>query len=240
MSTQQKKVVDSEKSRVKQIVKYLREHPDFFECHQDLLADMVLLHESGDAVSLIERQVSVLRDQKNTLKQKLNTLLNAARQNEQLIERLNMFVLELLDASTLEDVLSVIQDRLIRDFQAHAVLLRLFNASNKAMSQLPEFADWSEPVMEAFEKVITTRKPVCGNLKQGQLDSLFGEHADQINSAALIPLIENDNSKSCYGMLAIGSHDKNRFQATMGTMFLSNLGKVIARILKPHLSNKSP
>lgn len=240
MSTQQKKLVDSEKEKIKQIVKYLRQHPDFFEYHQDLLADMVILHDSGDAVSLIERQVSILRDQKNALKQKLNDLLNAARQNEQLIERLNKFVLELLDAPTLEDVLFVIRDRLIRDFQANAVVVRLFNAKNKAMSQLPEFADWSEPVMEAFEKVITIRKPACGNLRQGQLDSLFGEHAEQINSVALIPLIENDNSKSCYGMLAIGSHDKNRYQASMGTMFLSNLGKVIARILKPHLSNKSP
>ena len=90
--------------------------------------------------------------------------------------------------------------------------------------------------MGAFEKVIEGRKPVCGSLKPGQLDALFNEYADTVNSAALVPLIESEESKKCYGLLAIGSHEHQRFRADMGTMFLSHLGKVLTRVLKIHLA----
>ena len=44
---------------------------------------------------------------------------------------------------------------------------------------------------------------------------------DNIVSAALIPLVASAKSRKCYGMLAIGSPDRNRFRADMGTVFLS-------------------
>jgi len=51
----------------------------------------------------------------------------------------------------------------------------------------------------------------------------------------LIPLVESDHSTTCYGMLAIGSHDHMRFRSDMGTMFLKHLGDVLARVLRKHL-----
>ncbi len=225
----------------KTIVRYLRDHPDFFERHTDLLADMVLPHDTGHAVSLIERQVAVLRDQRSELKLKLHKLMQLARTNEQLSERFNALVLDLLDAVTLDDLIETIQSRLISDFDADAVVVRLFRSNAAAgtaagSSQRPELADWSEPVLGAFEKIIRGRKPVCGHLKPGQLDSLFADQAGTIASVALIPLVESDASKHCYGMLAIGSHDPKRFHPEMGTLFLGYLSHVLSRVLKPHLS----
>ena len=89
--------------------------------------------------------------------------------------------------------------------------------------------------MGAFEKIIAGRKPICGRLKPGQLESLFNDDAGNIGSAALIPLVENDSSSTCYGMLAIGSHDPHRFRSDMGTLFLKHLGDVLARVLRLHL-----
>ena len=40
---------------------YLEAHPDFFEQHKSLLNTMQLPHASGGTISLVERQVSVLR-----------------------------------------------------------------------------------------------------------------------------------------------------------------------------------
>lgn len=230
---------DTEKS----IVRFLRDHPDFFERHTDLLADMVLPHDTGHAVSLIERQVAVLRDQRSELKQKLQKLMQLARTNEQLSERFNALVLDLLDAVTLDDLLETIQSRLISDFDADAVVVRLFRSGTSAGTATdagkalrPELADWSEPVLGAFEKIIRGRKPVCGHLKPGQLDSLFADQAGTITSVALIPLVESEQDTSCHGMFAIGSHDPKRFHPEMGTLFLSHLAHILSRILKPHLS----
>jgi uncharacterized protein YigA (DUF484 family) len=234
MSSQQEQKIDI-KDTEREIVRFLRDHPDFFERHQDLLADMLLPHQTGVAVSLVERQVSVLREQRDDYKKKLYQLIKTAQKNEQLNNHVNTLILALLDAASLEEVLQIIQTRLADDFDAEAVVVRLFNTGHPIMSRLPELVDWSEPVLGAFEKVIDGRKPVCGALKPGQLDALFSDQSDNIVSAALIPLVESVSSKKCYGMLAIGSPDRNRFRADMGTVFLSQLGKVLTRVLKMHL-----
>lgn len=216
----------------KAIVKFLRDNPKFFERHLDLLADMTLPHENSGTISLIERQVQVLREQKDAQKKKLNTLIQNAKINEGLSERINDLIIALLDTANLDEVLDMIQARLTKDFDADTVVVRLFNTGHPAMAARPEIVDWGEPVMGAFEKVIKNKRPVCGRLKHGQLESLFSDEAGQISSAALIPLVESENSKTCYGLLAIGSHATNRFRADMGTLFLSQIGKVLSRVLK--------
>lgn len=235
MTTSQPKNLTDNAELERQLIKYLRDHPDFFERHPELLADMTLPHTTGGAISLIERQVSVLREQKEAVRSKLQSLIQNATANEKLNERLNSLTLALLDTQTLDDVLEIVQSRLSKDFDADAVVIRLFNTGHPSLVNRAEIIDWSEPVMGAFEKVIRERRPVCGRLGHGQLESLFNDDAGNIASAALIPLVESENSVSCYGMVAIGSHDRERFRADMGTLFLSQLGKILSRVLKNYL-----
>lgn len=235
MSTSQPKNTLDDVELERQVVKYLREHPDFFAHHPDLLVDMNLPHVTGGAISLVERQVAILREQKDAARKKLQTLVQNAQVNERLNERLNSLILALLDTDSLDDVLEIVQTRISKDFDADAVVVRLFNTGHPAMTNRPDIVDWSEPMLGAFEKVIRERRPVCGRLGHGQLESLFSDDAGTIASAALIPLVENENSKTCYGMLAIGSHDRERFRPDMGTLFLSQLGKILARVLKKYL-----
>lgn len=232
MTTQHKTNKPPMDDQEKSVVKYLRDNPDFFERHLDLLADMILPHSEQGAVSLIERQVQILREQKDAARKKLNTLVQHAEANEKLSGQINQLILALLDAKDLDDVLDIVQTRLSKDFNADTVVVRLFNTGHPAMTSRPDIVDWSEPVMGAFEKIIKERRPACGRLKPGQLESLFSDEAGHIGSAALIPLVENENSKACYGMLAIGSHEQERFRADMGTLFLSQIGKILARVLK--------
>ncbi|MCG6887095.1 MAG: DUF484 family protein [Proteobacteria bacterium] len=236
MSTRQKLHLD-ELDMEREVVRYLRDNPDFFERHLDLLADILLPHESGRAVSLVERQVSVLREQRDEQRNKLKLLIQTARKNETLNTHINALMLALLDATSLQEILEIIQTRLADDFDAETVVVRLFNTGHPYLAELPELVDWSEPVMGAFEKVINGRKPVCGALKPGQLDALFDDAAGQIHSAALVPLVANEEGGKCYGLLAIGSRDRNRFRADMGIVFLSQLGKVLSRVLKGQLEN---
>jgi uncharacterized protein YigA (DUF484 family) len=235
MTSQRKASSEMDQNTEKLVSKYLREHPGFFERHPHLLGEMRLPHESGTAVSLVERQVAVLRDQRDDYKRKLQHLAETARANERLIDRINTVVLALIDASDLDDVVEIVQQRLKHDFDADAVVLRLFHAGAVA-SRHADLADWSEPALGAFEKVAASRRPVCGRLKPGQLESLFGDQAGTIASAALVPLFASSDSKTCHGLLAIGSHEVTRFHPEMGTLFLDHLGKAVARVLKRHLS----
>ncbi len=80
---------------------------------------------------------------------------------------------------------------------------------------------------------MSARQPVCGSFNTEQMQALFDD-AD-ILSAGVVPLAEDENSKNCYGIIAIGSYDPQRFRSDMGTLFLSLLGQVLTRILKRHL-----
>ncbi len=218
-----------------EIVQYLRDHPDFFDQHQDLLADMVLAHESGNAVSLIERQVSILREQKDDARAKLHTLIKVAEKNEQLSQRFNTLILALLDTQSFGQVVDFIQQRLVKDFDAHCVSIRVLKGSPVSQQEIPESASRDSYNLEVFDKVIENRIPVCGRLPLDQLEQLFNDDYEKIRSAALIPLTK-DNKSDCIGLLAIGSTDKDRFRADMGTLFLSHLSMVLTRVIEKHVA----
>ncbi|HEB87618.1 MAG TPA: DUF484 family protein [Gammaproteobacteria bacterium] len=234
MSIQQENSMD-DKDMEHTLVRYLRDHPGFFEQHLDLLADMILPHVHGGAVSLVERQVSVLREQKEQYRRQLQQLVRHAEKNEKLSKHFNDLILALLDARELAQVIDIINQRLRQEFEAEAVSLRLFNTDHPHLRTRPDMVDWSEPALSTFEKVISGRRPVCGTLPSVQVQALFNDAAEGIQSSALIPLLVNEQSRKCYGLLAIGSHDAGRFRADMGTLFLSHLGKVLARVLSQHL-----
>ena len=95
-----------------QVAAYLRDHPDFFSEQDELLSQLKLPHESGNAISLMERQVTVLREQGIEARQKLNNLLENARNNDQLFDTTRNLVLALLRAKDITEIASVTQDQL--------------------------------------------------------------------------------------------------------------------------------
>jgi uncharacterized protein YigA (DUF484 family) len=207
-----------------QVVEYLIRHPDFFTKHPGLLGKIAIPHESGAAVSLIERQVESLRAQLQASQQQLKDLLEVAHTNEQLQDRMHRLTLELIDAATFEEVLNALEDELHDDFKADAVELRLFSSSH-----IDEHLDETlEGQSATFEQFFSQNHPICGKLDQDQLDYIFGTEGDRIASTALIPL----KSEGVLGLLAIGSCDTDRFAPHHGTEFLTRLGEIISRTLK--------
>ncbi|MFT7690302.1 MAG: hypothetical protein ACI88U_001021, partial [Porticoccaceae bacterium] len=56
---------------IKIVREFLRDNPTFLDNHQDILESMDLPHHSGSAVSLVERQVSVMRDRNTEIRARL-------------------------------------------------------------------------------------------------------------------------------------------------------------------------
>jgi len=213
----------------KQVIEYLRHHPDFFLHHLDLLVELELPHDSGAAVSLIERQVQLLREQRNQLTQRLENLTENARENEALSEDLHQFMLVLLDADNLDDVFGIVEDYMKTEFDADAIAIRLVSGGLADELEDQKIRVLDDEILPAFEKMLMAGNPSCEPLNREQLYYLFGEQAADIASNVIIPL---NDEEMIYGLMAIGSTDPERYQPEMGTIFLRRFGEFLTHNLK--------
>jgi uncharacterized protein YigA (DUF484 family) len=216
------------------VAAYLAEHPEFLHQHPELLAQLVIPHAAGSAVSLIERQVQVLRDKQSTAQRQLQQLIEVARDNDRLAERMHQLALALLDCTTLDDVIGAVDAKLSGAFEADRVALLLFD--DRVSGPTLEHARWlsaRSPELTEFDNILNSRKPICGRLTTAQLDCLFGPDPSAVGSAVVIPLAETEP----FGLLGIGSRDPERFQHGMGISFLQQLGQLISHALGRHLQH---
>ena len=211
---------------------YLRDNPDFFDRHRKLLEDLIVPHSCGGAVSLVEYQVSVLRDQVHEMRRRMQSLANNARDNEALSQRLHQLTLSLVECTGLDEVLTNLYQAMGEDFKADFAAIRLFAESATEGDQgLGEFVGKNSGATELFSQVLGSSKPICGHFNEKQLAFLFPENPGVIASVALLPLGQNER----FGILAIGSRDPQRFHPGMGTIFLRQLGDIVSRVLVRHV-----
>lgn len=218
-----------------QVADYLREHPEFFNEAAELLAELRIPHPVKGAVSLLERQVESLRDQNRDLRRKLMELVQVARENDRLNERVHQLILDLIAARSMEQIIDTLNDHLQGEFKADTVAVLLHDvAEDKARETGILRVERDHPSLQHFETFYKTGRPLCGRLKQVQLDFLFGDQAPAVGSAALIPVGRDAEQ----GMLAIGSSETNRFHPGIGTLFLAHLGELLGAFLKPYLAGE--
>lgn len=226
------------------IVDYLRNNPEFFNTHGRLLADIRVPHQADGAVSLIERQVTVLRDQNRELKRQLQALVQVARDNDTLNHRIQHFTLSLMEAKGLTATLRILDEGMREDFHADMLSLCLFRrlplAARAGLNDILPLREMSADNTDtaAFATLLATGKPLCGHLRRGQSKFLFGEQADNVGSAVVLALNAGggDSTPERLGLLGIGSLDGKRYHAGMGTLFLSHLGDLVGRAIARHLS----
>lgn len=220
------------------VADYLRRHPHFFADKPSLLSDLRIPHSAGSAVSLVERQVAVLRDNNAGLKAQLEGLIQVARENDKLNNLLHNLTLRLIDSDKLSDLLALIEARLHRDFSADLVAVRLLPAPlETAFASGPEFVTDADAFCGLFQRLLSTGKPYCGQLKTEQLEVLFGERAGEIASSAVLPLSRrNGGGQGELGLVAIGSFERDRFHTRVDTAFLTRMSELIASTLTRHLA----
>lgn len=210
------------------VVNYLRRHPEFFLHHPTLLAQLKVPHQSGTAVSLVERQVRVLRDENQNLQRKLAYLVDAAKRNEQLNQRIQRIVTRLAGIHEAPAFFDTLYQALQTEYLTDAITLRLFEVPHRNDDR-PEFCEYDAEVFNLFETVLKSSQPLCGRLSIEQHAYLFPQQ--KISSAVLLPL----GDPKPYGLLALGSADVARYHASMATDLLKHLAQLITQLLKPSL-----
>ncbi len=114
-----------------EIAEYLRKHPEFFERNSELLADLQLPHSAGSgAVSLIERQVSVLRNRNEEVETRLREFVHVAHSNDELADKIHGLALILMGAGAPQDVIEIVEAQLRTSFGADRAVLTLFNSES--------------------------------------------------------------------------------------------------------------
>lgn len=217
------------------IAAYLRTHPEFFNEYPELLTDIRVPHASGEAISLVQRQLTALREQNDQSRKRMHELIEIARQNEELARRMHQLALTLMDAAEPRDIFSTLYDNLRKNFRADRVVVRLFAEPAFVDTYAgPEFAGSSVPEQSLFKAIIDRRLPISGHMKRQQQVFLFGDAGDDIASAVLIPLHGNGWG----GIMAIGSVNADRFQEGMGVELLANMGEILSFIIKPWVVEK--
>jgi uncharacterized protein YigA (DUF484 family) len=231
-TTSQQTRSDTPELEEKTVADYLRDNPEFFKNNPSLLAGLQIPHSCGGAVSLVEHQVRVLRDQNRQLKRKLMDLVHVARDNNRLNERMHQLTLGLVSSSSLEALLDTLREHLQGEFSADTVTVRLAGIPEaRARECAVDLFSSDDPQLEHFQSFYKTCRPQCGRFKPEQLEYVFGDQAQAVESAALIPL----GKKGQIGLLAIGSQESNRFHPGMGTLFLSHLGELLELLLVQYL-----
>jgi uncharacterized protein YigA (DUF484 family) len=214
------------------VAEYLQTYPDFFERNGTLLTKLRLPHlrDAGATVSLVERQVEVLRERNQSLERKLKELVDVARANDALADRIHRLSQRLIQAHSLLETVNAVEASLREDFEAMHSVLVLFLDEAKPLAATGRFLradDPGSPDIKTFDSLLQAGKPRCGQIRDAQRDYLFGKESVEIGSVALTPL----GPKGALGILAIGASDAERFHPAMSTEFLSRIGELVTYAL---------
>lgn len=211
---------------------FLSAHPDFFEQHPRLLSSLRLPHETRGTVSLVERQVSVLRQKDIKLERQLKELIAVARENDVLAAKMHALTLQLLAARDLGATVKAIEEAMRSGFSADQAVLVLFgdpaSFGDIAAGRFFLVIERDDKSLRPFATFLKANGPRCGQVRDSQRDFLFHDDAHDIGSVALVPL----GRKANIGFLAIGSVDSDRFHPGMSIDFLARVGEIVSGALK--------
>jgi uncharacterized protein YigA (DUF484 family) len=206
----------------KKIKEYLLKNPNFFDDNPDTLENLVIPHFSGGAISLVERQVLLLREKNLELSEHIKNIRTTAEDNVKLFKKTSRLVSSLIMATDFESLISRLSESLSRDFQVEFHQLILFddykieaNAHTKIVS-----------IEEAEDDVgilLTKEEPLSGISSRIELEFLFGNKKRKVKSAAAARLFNN----SPLGILAIGNSNPNYYNSILDTIFFRHVTKVL-------------
>lgn len=201
-----------------QVAQYLKDHPDFFTQHAELLNTLSVPHPySGQTISLGERQVMLLRDRARGLEAKLREFIQFAEENDAIGEKLHKFALDLMRARSLDAVLAALYLDLREDFAVPHAGMRLW--TSRVAPDMVEFAPVSDALLQLAGGLTAPR---CGHDAPEEVRAWFGEAAPHLRSFALAPIREREVT----GLLVLASEDATRFYPEMGTLYLTWLAEL--------------
>ena len=208
------------------VAQFLHEHPEFFNQHPEVFAGMQLPHpHNGQAISLVERQSLMLRERIKALEIRVAEMVRHAQENDAIGGKLVAWMRGMLMTPDIVDLPLTVVTGLQYEFDVPFVALRLWGVA-------PEFVDLecAQPVEDdTISFASSMRLPFCGSNVGFEPASWLADEG-AVQSIAMLPLRVGADA-SAFGLLVLGSPDKERFHPTMGTAFLERIAELASAAL---------
>ena len=204
---------------------FLVSNPDYFQKNPELLGLIQIPHASGAAVSLVERQVSVLRERNVDLRHRLRDLGSTAKDNDQLFTDVRELVLALIPATDIPSLHTALLAVLRDTFDLEYASLSLFSESYSEDTACRTVSE--SQAKGRLSALLSPRGAGCGALRAEEFEFLF-PGAPIVGSAA-VALIEQGGRS--LGLVAVGNSNAGHYDSDMGTLFLEFVAEVLGLLL---------
>lgn len=211
------------------IANYLANTPDFFERHAELLAAVQLTSpHSLRAVSLQERQATMLREKIKVLEHRIMDMIRHGNENLLLSDKLLRWARTLF----------LVPDPLALPGQMVGEIQEQFSVPQvgiKVWDVAPQFAqaEFAQGVSDDARLFASSlMEPFCGvNTGFEAVNWLSEPRA--VASLAILPLRPGlvGTAGPAFGMLVLASPDAQRFNSAMGTDFLARVAELASAAL---------
>ena len=203
-----------------EVAEYLKDNLDFFHQYPDLLSQMNFSNQNEGAISLVDRQIKGLRQDKAELKNELQEVITNAKENQHLLQQTIELSLKLMPCQTIEKLTEVLFVQLgeLFDINHRNLLLdkKLFIDSDADLPLIKATLGDNFPL----------KNSVCGRLKSAEKECLF-DQSETVQSVAILGLGTNAE----LGLLVLGSEDETHFDPEMGDLFLTLITDMLSKLL---------
>jgi hypothetical protein len=209
------------------VARYLADHPDFFEQHPELLADIAIPHpQNGQAISLVERQSMILRGRISALETRIAQMIRHGEENDVIADRMVRWSRALLGEEDAARLPQVAIDELLTLFDVPFGAVRVWNVK-PVYARIPAAASVSDDVKRLASSMVA---PFCGSNVGFEPVHWMEAGEGVVQSLAMLPLRVGASAEA-FGLLVLGSPDKDRFHITMGTAFLTRISELASAAL---------
>ena len=212
------------------IAQFLIQTPEFFERHAEVLASVQITSPHGArAVSLQERQAEMLREKIKGLEQRIMEMVRHSHENAAIAAKVDHWTSALLQVRDPMDLPQAVVDGVRTLFDVPQAAVRVWGVAGAYIDA--DFTQGASEDARAFATSLTM--PFCGPNLGFEPTAWLAQDEVAVQSLALLPLREGavNSATPAFGLLVLGSHDPQRFDATMGTDFLSRMAELASAAL---------
>ncbi|HQS31280.1 MAG: hypothetical protein B7Y03_02140 [Polaromonas sp. 24-62-144] len=208
------------------IANFLANTPDFFERHAEVLAAVQLSSGHGTrAVSLQERQASMLREKIKGLETRVVDMIRHGQENVSIADKLQSWTRRLLQTAQARELPAAVVSGITAEFQIPQAAIKVWRVNGIFSDE--SFVSGVSDDAQTFAESLSA--PYCGVNSGFEAIGWLPDPTTAM-SVALIPL-RPAADEPVSGLLVLASPDSARFHPDMGTDFLERLGELAGAAL---------
>ncbi len=203
----------AKKIDAKDVELFLLDNLDFFVTRESLVSEMKFKHSQSSASSILERQITKLRDEHKNVIELLKSFIDTASINEDLFKKSKDLTLKILESDTNDNIKEIVEESFKKDFGVDDCKVEFFD--NKAINKLEKGTGLSMHKGAVH----------CGSFSNEKIALLFDD--EKIESLVIAVIVLKDE----IGLLKLGSHDRTKYLGDEDTTFIEYIRDILEKKL---------